>query len=83
MLYMVELRYTHEQRDAALRYFWEHGATHYGGKVTLNGAWVATQDLIAYALVEATGEDEVSQACEPLREFGEVSFRHVTGADQI
>jgi hypothetical protein len=83
MLYMVELRYAHEHRDVALRHFWEHGSTHYEGKVTVNGAWVATQDLIAYALVDAADPDEIAKACEPLGQFGDVSFRHVTSLEQI
>ncbi len=83
MLYMVELRYAQEHRDEALRYFWEHGATHYTGDITLNGAWVATQDRIAYALVDACDQNEIAKACEPLGQFGEISFRHVTSFDQI
>ena len=83
MLYMVELHYTHEHRDEALRYFWEHGSTHYEGKVTVNGAWVATQDRIAYALVEAVDPDAIAEACEPLAHFGDVNFWHVTSVDEI
>ncbi len=83
MLYMVELHYAQENRDAALRYFWEHGATHYEGNVTLEGAWVATQDLIAYALVDAANANEVAKACAPLDQFGEVSFRPVMSVDQL
>ena len=83
MLYMIELQYTREHRDDALRYFWEHGATHYEGKVTVNGAWVATEDLIAYAVVDAADPDELAKACMPLRQFGNVTSRHVTSIDQI
>ena len=83
MLYMVELRYSREHRDEALRYFWEHGATHYEGNVTVTGAWVGTQDQIAYALVEAADPDELAKACGPIGQFGDVSFRNVTSVDQI
>jgi hypothetical protein len=83
MLYMIELHYSREHRDATLRYFWEHGSTHYEGKVTLTGAWVATQDLIAYALVDAADPDKIAEACAPLAQFGDVSFRHVTSVDEI
>jgi hypothetical protein len=83
MLYMVELTYSREQRDAALGYFWEHGLTGYESKVTVKGAWVATQDRIAYALVDAADPDEMSKACVSLEQFGEVSHRRVTSADQI
>ena len=62
MLCMIELQYTREHRDEALRYFWEHGATHYEGKVTVHGAWVATEDLVAYALVDAVDPDELAFA---------------------
>ncbi|MGI9474086.1 MAG: DUF3303 family protein [Rubripirellula sp.] len=83
MLYMVELKYPEEHRDSALDYFWKHGATHYEGKVTLEGAWVATQDFIAYAVVSTKAVEEVEKACEPLREFGEVSYRKVSSLDQL
>lgn len=83
MPYMIDLKYAPEHRDAALRYFWEHGATHYAGDVTLKGAWVATQDRVAYALVDAANADEVAKACAPLEQFGEVGFRHVTSVDQL
>ena len=83
MLYMVELHYPSEHRDAALRYFWKHGSTHYEGRVTVKGAWVATQDLIGYALVDAASPEEIAKACTPLEQFGDVSYRHVTSADVI
>ena len=83
MLYMVELHYTSEHRDAALRYFLDHGATHYEGKVALQQVWVATHDHIAYALVSSESDSEVEKACRPLNEFGEAQFRHVTSGDEI
>jgi hypothetical protein len=83
MLYMVEFRYAREQRDEALEYFWKHGATHYEGNVTLEGAWVATQDLVAYAVVKAADENEMVKACAPLGQFGEVQYRLVTGVEEI
>jgi hypothetical protein len=83
MLYMVELRYQPEQRERALQYFQQHGTTGYEGKVTLNGAWVATQERIAFAIVEAASQDEMNKACVPLREFGEVKFLAITSFDQL
>jgi hypothetical protein len=83
MLYMVELHYTQVHRDAAMRYFWEHGATHYEGNVTVEGAWVATQELVAYALVDAAEAGEVAKACAPLELFGDVSYRPVMSIDQL
>ena len=83
MLYMIQLQYSQEHRDAALRYFWEHGSTHYAGDVTVKGAWVATRELIAYALVHAVDPDEVAKACAPLEQFGKVEYRHVTSVDQL
>ena len=83
MLYMVELRYAPENRPDALRYFWEHGSTNYEGNVTLKGAWVASQDLVAYALVDAADADEIAKACSPLERFGSVSQRQVTSIHQI
>ncbi len=44
MLYMVELRYAEEYREAALAYFWKHGSTLYEAKVTVQEVWVATED---------------------------------------
>ena len=83
MLYMIELRYPIEQRDKALRYFLQHGTVGYDGRVTLVAAWVATHDHIAYAVVEANEHDELTKACLPLEQFGEVTFRGVTSVDQL
>lgn len=83
MLYMVELKYPREQRESALDYFWKHGSTHYEGKVTLEGAWVASEDDIAYAVISTKAEEEVEKACDPLREFGDVSYRKVSSLDQL
>jgi hypothetical protein len=83
MFYMVELRYPVEHRDQALRYFLKHGTIGYDGKVSLAGAWVATQHHIAYAVVETQSPDELAKACAPLEQFGEVSFRPVTSVDQL
>ena len=83
MLYMIELQYSPEHRDAALRYFWEHGSTHYVGEMTVKGAWVATREFVAYALVNAADAGEVAQACAPLEQFGKVDYRHVTSVDQL
>ena len=83
MLYMIELRYPVERRDQALRYFLQHGTIGYDGKVTLTGAWVATHDHVAYAVVETHDLDELTKACAPLEQFGEVIFRPVTSVDQL
>lgn len=83
MHYMIVLRYTQQHREEALQYFWQHGATHYEGKVTLKHAWVATQDRIAYALVDAAQPDEIAKACEPLRDFGELEYRAVTDVEEL
>ena len=83
MLYMVEFRYGVEQRDQALGYVMQHGTIGYAGNATLRSAWVATQDHIAYALVEAKDEDELEQACGPMREFGDFSFHEVYNLEQL
>ena len=83
MQYMVELRYPLEHRDEALKYFLQHGTIGYEGKVTLASAWVATQDRIAYAIVESGDLAELEKACAPLRAFGDVAFRSVTSVDQL
>jgi hypothetical protein len=83
MLYMIELHYSQEHRDAARRYFWEHGTTHYEGELTIKGAWVATREMIGYALVDAASPDDVAKSCAPLEQFGNVEYRHVTSADQL
>lgn len=83
MQYMVQFQYPREHRDAALRYFWEHGSTHYDGNVTVEGAWVATQDLVAFALVDASNSDEIAKAIAPLAQFGDFTIRCVTSIDQI
>lgn len=83
MLFMIELHYTPEHRDAALGYFLDHGSTHYEGKVTLENGWVATRDGVAYVLVRTGHADEVDKACEPLRSFGEIYYHQVTSTDEI
>ena len=83
MLYMIELHYSPEHRDAALRYFLDHGTTHYEGKVTLQDGWVATKDCVAYMLVRTNDVEEVDKACEPLKQFGEIYYRPVTSTDEI
>lgn len=83
MLYMVELHYSHEHRDEALRYFLEHGATHYEGNITVQQAWVATADHVAYALVRTRNADEVDKAIKPLTQFGTVLCRRVTSTNEI
>ena len=83
MLYMVELQVSQEHRDAAMRYFWEHGSTHYEGMVTVKGAWVATSEHVAYVLVTLEDPARLESACEPLLRFGTVTTRHVTDVDEI
>ena len=83
MHFMVELHYQKQHREAALKYFWEHGTTHYDAHVTVQEGWVATQDRIAYVLVEGDNADAVAVACEPMNEFGNVSFRVVTSFDEM
>ncbi len=83
MQYMVELKYPVEQRDEALKYFLQHGTIGYEGRVTLAEAWVATQDRVAYAIVESSELAELEKACAPLRAFGDVTFRPVTSVDQL
>ena len=83
MLYMVELRYAEEHREAALGYLWEHGSTLYESKVTVKEVWVATEDRVAYALVEAAEPGAIDKASKPLAEYGDVSFRHVTSIDEL
>lgn len=83
MLYMLQLHYDRRQREAALRYFWKHGSTLYESKVTVKEIWVATEDRIAYALVDAADSEALAAASKPLEEYGEVSFRHVTSVHEL
>ena len=83
MLFMIELRFKQEHRAEILDYFWKHGTSQYEGRITVKGAWVASQDKLAYALVESSGTDEVEKACLPLAEFGEISARQVTSTEEI
>ena len=83
MLYMVELRYDKERRDEALGYLWEHGSTLYEAKVTVKDAWVATEDLIAYAVVDAADPEAIAKASKPLEEYGDVSYRHVNSVHEL
>ncbi len=83
MLYMIEVHFKEQHRAAALEYFWQHGSTHYEGKVSVQGLWVASQDHIAYALVQSQDQGEVEKACAPLQEFGQVFARSVTSSDEL
>ena len=83
MLYMVELHYQESQREAALSYFEEHGVTHYEQDIAIKGAWVATQDRIAYLVAETDDVENMKTAIVPLSVFGEVAFRPVIQAEQI
>ncbi len=83
MLYMVELHYNEDQREAVLRYFDKHGLTHYEQDITLQGAWVATQDRVAYLIAETDDPKNIAKAAEPLSAFGKVKFRAVIKAEQI
>lgn len=80
---MVELRYAEEHREAALAYFWEHGSTLYESKVTVKEVWVATQDRVAYALVEAADLEAIANASKPLAKYGDVSYRHVNSVHEL
>ena len=83
MLYMVELHYQENQREAALGYFNEHGITHYEQDIVIQSAWVATQDRIAYLVAETDDVENMKKAVMPLSGFGEVTFRPVIQAEQI
>ena len=83
MLYMLELRYSTDTRDEALRYFQEHGVTHYEGGVEVQGLWVATRDHVAYVLVQSEDSGHLDQACGPLARFGTLTRRLVTDSEQI
>lgn len=83
MLYMIELRYQDEHRGEVLEYFWQHGTAQYEGKITVEGAWVATAEKIAYALIESGSDEEVEKACAPMRALAEITTRHVTSTDEI
>ena len=83
MLYMIELNYLPEKRDEALKYFQEHGLTHFEEGVAIEGAWVATHEHVAYVLATSKETAQLEKACEPLAQFGTVSLRPVTDVDQI
>ncbi len=83
MLHMIELRYPLQQRDELLQYFQERGVTHHEAGVVLKGAWVATKDRVAYALVESRDAEQFEKSCRPLEQLGEVSTRQVIDAEQV
>jgi len=83
MLHMIELHYTQDQREQALNYFQKHGMTNYEGDVFVQELWVATEDRIAYAVVESNDPKEVEKACSPLTQFGNVTSRAIISADQL
>ena len=83
MRFMVELHYVSEHRDDARQYLWEHGLTHHDADVSVGGIWIATDDLVAYALVKADQESQVEKACAPLSAFGDTVIRRVTDAEEL
>ena len=83
MLHMIEMQYSQSTRDQALDYFQKHGMTHYNGDVVIQNMWVCTSDHVAYALVDASSVADVENACDVLRQFGEVSHRVVIASDQL
>ena len=83
MLHMIEVKYSANQRDAALAYFQDHGMTHYNADLVIRGLWVCTEQHIAYVLVEASATDEIAAACQSLQTFGEVEHHSVVASDQL
>jgi|GEM_PF-3774103 hypothetical protein len=83
MLFMVELTYSPQHRDEALRYVWEHGTTRYEGNIAILNVWVATEDHLAYALVESENAAELEKAYQPFLRFGTIRTRHVMNIEQL
>jgi len=82
MLYMVQLRYRADQRDALRRRCEQSGVTGFADGATLNGAWVSARRH-AFLLFDAADEDCVQQICSDLSRHGEVERQPVISIDQI
>jgi len=80
---MLQLQYEEQQSQAALRYLWRHGTTLYEAHVTVKEVWVATEDRVAYALVDAADGEAVAAASQPLQKFGDVLYRQVTSVHEL
>ncbi len=83
MLFMVEVQYQRQTREAALSYFESHGVTGYGDGLSVEYLWVASNDCLAYVVVRAETLALVEQACQPLRELAEIHIRHIVGMDDL
>ena len=59
------------------------GVASHDAKVTVKDVWVATEDMIAYALVDAADPEAMAIATQPLEEYGDVCYRHVTSAKEL
>ena len=62
VLYMIELHFNDKTREGALNYFWKHGSNHYDGNISVVNLWVASQDQVAYALIQSREQEEVDKA---------------------
>lgn len=83
MLYMVQIEYPREQRDALFAYFENHGVTGYTLGVELSGAWVAPDERVAFALVKVANVAAFETERERLTQFGTVTSRHVLNAEDL
>jgi len=83
MLHLVELHYSRETRDALLMYFDEHGVTPDQPGISVVEGWVATEDFIAYLIVKADSAAHLDAAVQKLRQFGQVTHRHVTSIEDL
>lgn len=82
MLYMVQLRYSSDQRDSLREYFERHGVTGHAEGLVLRGAWVS-KSRHTFVLVEARDEEVVRGVCSTWAQFGDISYMPVIDIDQI
>ncbi len=82
MLYMLQLRYRADEREALRQRCEQSGVTGFADGATLRGAWVSASRH-AYLLFDATDEDCMQRICSDLSRHGDVARQPVISIDQI
>lgn len=82
MLFMVELEYSLEKREALTRYFESRGVTGHGDHLVVQGAWVS-KTRRCFALVSAGNAESFRQMCDMWSEFGELTTTPVIDIQSI
>lgn len=81
MKFLVEFRLKPGERDAIFQAFEQRGPNRNPG-VRFEGAWIARNSEIAFALVEGLDEAHVAKAAESWSQFGQSTIHSVIDVQQ-